>query len=131
MGFEIRIGDTRGMLNLCFPAASIEAVSGSFTRSWQRTQREMTPAEQAALDENVGRVDRHADGRDRRAPSAPATSCACRSATSSASSTRPAEPIEVSVNGKAEVRRARRSVSATRSHIRIEGPVRASRTHAA
>ena len=57
MSFEIRIGDTRGVLNICFPAASIEAVSGSFTRSWQRTQREMTPAEQAALDENIGRVD--------------------------------------------------------------------------
>ena len=57
MSFEIRIGDVRGVLNICFPAASIEAVSGSFTRSWQRTQREMTPTEQAALDENVGRVE--------------------------------------------------------------------------
>ena len=57
MSFDIRIGDTRGVLNFCFPAASIEAVSGSFTRSWQRTQREMTPAEQAALDENIGRVE--------------------------------------------------------------------------
>ena len=66
MSFEIRIGDTRGVLNICFPAASIEAVSGSFTRSWQRTQREMTPAEQAALDENIGRVDGHPVGRDRR-----------------------------------------------------------------
>ena len=66
MSFEIRIGDTRGVLNICFPAASIEAVSGSFTRSWQRTQREMTPAEQAALDENIGRVERHPVGRDRR-----------------------------------------------------------------
>ena len=66
MSFEIRIGETRGVLNICFPAASIEAVSGSFTRSWQRTRREMTPAEQAALDENVGRVEVTAVGRHRR-----------------------------------------------------------------
>ena len=56
MSFEIKIGDARGVLNVCFPATSIEAVSGSFTRSWERTRREMTVAEQAALDENVGRV---------------------------------------------------------------------------
>jgi flagellar motor switch protein FliM len=56
MSFEIKIGETRGVLNVCFPATSIEAVSGSFTRSWQRTQRDMTPNEQAVLDENVGRV---------------------------------------------------------------------------
>jgi flagellar motor switch protein FliM len=56
LGFEIRIGDTRGVLNVCIPATSIEAVSGSFTRSWQRTRREMRPAEHEALQDNVGRV---------------------------------------------------------------------------
>jgi len=56
MSFEIKISGTRGVLNICFPASSIEEVSGSFTRSWERAQRAMTPGEQAALDENVGRV---------------------------------------------------------------------------
>ena len=40
------------------------------------------------------------------------------------------EPIEVSVNGKAKFVAAP-VMSATRSHIRIDGPLRASRTHAA
>jgi flagellar motor switch protein FliM len=56
LGFEIRIGDTRGVLNFCIPAAAIEAVSGSFTRTWQRTKRQPTPAERAALHENLARL---------------------------------------------------------------------------
>jgi flagellar motor switch protein FliM len=56
LSFEIRIAETRGVLNLCIPASSIEAVSGSFTRSWQKTRREMSAVEQDALHENVGRV---------------------------------------------------------------------------
>jgi flagellar motor switch protein FliM len=129
MSFEIKIGETRGVLNVCFPATSIEAVSGSFTRSWQRARREMTMTEQAALDENVGRVNVTLAASIQAAIGAgdflrlqvgdvvglehPAT-----------------EPIEVSVNGKAKFVGAP-VVSATRSHIRIEGPVRSSRTHAA
>lgn len=56
LGFEIRIGDTRGVLNLCIPATTIEAVSGSFTRTWQRTKRQPTPAERVALHENLSRL---------------------------------------------------------------------------
>ena len=129
MSFEIRIGEVRGVLNICFPAASIEAVSGSFTRSWQRTQREMTPTEQVALDENVGRVE-------------VTLSAGIEAAIGAGDFLRlqvgdivglehPAgEPIEVRVNGKTKFVGAP-VASATRSHIRIEGPVRASRTHAA
>jgi flagellar motor switch protein FliM len=129
MSFEIKIGETRGVLNVCFPATSIEAVSGSFTRSWQRTRREMTATEQAALDENVGRVD-------------VTLSAGIHASIGAADFLRlqvgdvvglehPAgEPIEVSVNGKAKFVAAP-VVSATRSHIRIDGPIRASRTHAA
>ena len=129
MSFEIKIAETRGVLNVCFPATSIEAVSGSFTRSWQRTRREMTPIEQAALDENVGRVN-------------VTLSAGIHAAIGAGDFLRlqvgdvvglehPAgEPIEVSVNGKAKFVGAP-LVSATRSHIRIDGPIRASRTHAA
>jgi flagellar motor switch protein FliM len=56
LGFEIRIGETRGVLNLCIPATTIEAVSGSFTRSWQKTRRELGPAERQALTGNLGRL---------------------------------------------------------------------------
>lgn len=129
MSFEIKIAETRGVLNVCFPATSIEAVSGSFTRSWQRTRRQMTPTEQAALDENVGRVD-------------VTLSAGIHAAIGAGDFLRlqvgdvvgldhPAgEPIEVSVNGKAKFLGAP-AVSATRSHIRIDGPIRSSRTQAA
>jgi flagellar motor switch protein FliM len=56
LGFEIRIGETRGVLNVCIPASTIEAVSGSFTRSWQKTRRELGPAERQALSGNLSRL---------------------------------------------------------------------------
>jgi flagellar motor switch protein FliM len=129
MSFEIKIGETRGVLNVCFPATSIEAVSGSFTRSWQRTRREMSVGEQAALDENVGRV-------------SVTLSAGIHAAIGAGDFLRlqvgdivgldhPAgEPIEISVNGKPKFTGAP-LVSATRSHIRIDGPAGAARTQAA
>ena len=130
MSFEIKISGTRGVLNICFPASSIEEVSGSFTRSWERAQRAMTPGEQAALDENVGRVEVTLSAGIEAAIGAgdflrlkvgdvvglehPAT-----------------DPIDVRINGKTKFTGVP-VVSATRSQIRIEAPVRASRTtHAA
>jgi flagellar motor switch protein FliM len=56
LSFGIRIGEVRGVLNVCIPASSIEAVSGSFTRSWQKTRREPTPGECAALEDNLSRL---------------------------------------------------------------------------
>jgi flagellar motor switch protein FliM len=129
MSFEIKIGETRGVLNVCFPATSIEAVSGSFTRSWERTKREMTATEQDALDENIGRVN-------------VTVSAGIHAAIGAGDFLRlqvgdvvgldhPAgEPIEVRVNGKTKFLGAP-IVSATRSHIRIEGATRAFRTQAA
>jgi flagellar motor switch protein FliM len=89
----------------------------------------MTPAEQVALDENVGRVE-------------VTLSAGIEAAIGAGDFLRlqvgdivglehPAsEPIEVRVNGKAKFIGVP-VASATRSHIRIDGPVRASRTHAA
>ena len=37
--FDIRVGDARGMLNLCVPAAGIEAIGSTFTQSWYRNRR--------------------------------------------------------------------------------------------
>jgi flagellar motor switch protein FliM len=54
--FDIRIGETRGMLNLCIPASAIEAVGDSFAQGWHRTRRQPTPDEESWLHANLGRV---------------------------------------------------------------------------
>jgi len=129
MSFEIKIGETRGVLNVCFPATSIEAVSGSFTRSWQRTRREMTLTEQAALDENIGRVNVTLEAGIHAAIGA--GDFLRLQVGDIVGLEHPAhEPIEISINGKPKFHGAP-VVSATRSHVRIEAPARATRTHAA
>jgi flagellar motor switch protein FliM len=42
IGFDMRIGDARGMLNFCLPATAIETVGDSFTHTWYRSHREPT-----------------------------------------------------------------------------------------
>jgi flagellar motor switch protein FliM len=54
--FDIRIAETRGMVNLCIPAAAIEAVGEAFEQGWQRTRKQPTPEEEAWLHANLGRV---------------------------------------------------------------------------
>jgi flagellar motor switch protein FliM len=128
LGFEVKIGETRGALNICFPAASIEAVSGSFTHSWQRTRREMTPGEQAAIAENVGRVNvtLHAG-----IQAAIGTGDFLKLQVGDiVGLDHPAhEPIDVHVNGKAKFTGAP-IASATRSQIRIQSVAHSS-NHAA
>jgi flagellar motor switch protein FliM len=54
--FDVRIADTRGMVNLCIPAAAIEAVGEAFEQGWQRTRKQPTADEEAWLHANLGRV---------------------------------------------------------------------------
>ena len=54
--FDIRIADTRGMVNLCIPAAAIEAVGEAFAQGWQRTRRQPSADEESWLHANLGRV---------------------------------------------------------------------------
>ena len=54
--FDIRIAETRGMLNLCIPASAIEAVGDSFAHGWHRTRRLPTSDEETWLHANLGRV---------------------------------------------------------------------------
>jgi flagellar motor switch protein FliM len=54
--FDVRIGDTRGMVNLCIPAAAIEAVGEAFEHGWQRIRKQPTAEEEARLHANLGRV---------------------------------------------------------------------------
>jgi flagellar motor switch protein FliM len=54
--FELRIGDVRGMVNLCIPASIIESAGGHFVQAWHRQRREPTHTERAWLRENLSRV---------------------------------------------------------------------------
>jgi flagellar motor switch protein FliM len=56
LAFDIRIGGSRGMLNICIPTTVIETFGASFTQGWYRTKREPTHEERAALLENLARV---------------------------------------------------------------------------
>jgi flagellar motor switch protein FliM len=56
VGFDIRIGDARGMLNFCIPAAAVESVGTSFVQTWHRTRREPTAQDRLQLLENLARV---------------------------------------------------------------------------
>jgi flagellar motor switch protein FliM len=54
--FEMRIGATRGMINLCIPASIIEIMVGSFAQAWHAHRREPTVNERAWLHENLSRA---------------------------------------------------------------------------
>lgn len=54
--FAIRVGETRGTLNLSLPAVAMETVGESFAQAWQRTRRQPTADESQRLAENLGRV---------------------------------------------------------------------------
>jgi flagellar motor switch protein FliM len=56
MVFDVRVGDARGMLNLCIPAAAIEAVGETFAQGWNRPRRQPTAEETAFLSSNLGRI---------------------------------------------------------------------------
>jgi flagellar motor switch protein FliM len=54
--FEVRIGVTTGMINLCIPASIVEIMVGSFAQAWHRHRREPTESERAWLHENLARA---------------------------------------------------------------------------
>lgn len=56
LGFDVRICDARGMLNICIPASAIESVGAGFTQTWHRTRREPTETDRRHLLANLGRV---------------------------------------------------------------------------
>lgn len=53
---DARIGDARGMINLCFPASIVESAGGHFVQAWHQQRREPTPNERVWLRENLARV---------------------------------------------------------------------------
>jgi flagellar motor switch protein FliM len=56
LGFDIRLGDARGMLNLCLPASAIEAIGSRFAQTWHRFRRDPTAIDRQHLHENLGKV---------------------------------------------------------------------------
>jgi flagellar motor switch protein FliM len=49
LSFDIRIGEVRGLLNLCIPASTLEASGAQFTQSWHRTHRQPSPDQHSFL----------------------------------------------------------------------------------
>ncbi len=56
LGFDVRIGESRGMLSICIPAASIESMEDKVAQGWHRQPRTPTDVEQTHLRANLGRV---------------------------------------------------------------------------
>jgi flagellar motor switch protein FliM len=56
LGFDVRIGESRGMLSICIPAASIESMEDKVAQGWHRQPRQPTETEQRYLRVNLGRV---------------------------------------------------------------------------
>lgn len=54
--FDVRLGDARGMMNFCIPAATIEAIGEVFTQGYYRTRRESSPAQREHLKRSLSRV---------------------------------------------------------------------------
>ncbi|MBI4264093.1 MAG: flagellar motor switch protein FliM [Acidobacteria bacterium] len=56
LSFDIKLGDRRGGLRLCIPAAAIESMEDKVAQGWHRTRLEPTPLQAAHLHANLGRV---------------------------------------------------------------------------
>jgi len=56
IGFDMKIGDARGMLNFCLPATMIESVGESFTHSWYRSNRPTSAGDTESMRQNLGRL---------------------------------------------------------------------------
>ena len=124
LSFEIRISETRGVLNVCIPATSIEAVSGSFTRSWEKTRRELTPTERIALDDNLSRVTVTLEaGLESAIEAGDVLKLTVGDVISLEHSAR--APIELRVNGKSKFL-ATPIAAGTRTQVRLVEPARAS-----
>jgi len=56
LGFEVRVGDTRGLLSLCIPASAIDSVRARFSRDLPRSVRQPSEADRQRLREVLARV---------------------------------------------------------------------------
>jgi flagellar motor switch protein FliM len=56
LSFDVKVGEARGMLNLCIPATAIESMEDKVAQGWQRTKRLASEVELGYLRANIGRV---------------------------------------------------------------------------
>ena len=56
LGFDVRIGESRGMLSICIPASSIESMEDKVAQGWHRQPRPPTDQEDRRLRINLGRL---------------------------------------------------------------------------
>lgn len=56
MTFDLKVGEARGLLNICVPASVIEASGGNISQSWQQARRERTPLEAQWLSDSLGQA---------------------------------------------------------------------------
>jgi flagellar motor switch protein FliM len=56
LGFDVRMGESRGMLSICIPATSIESMEDKVAQGWHRQPRQPTDLEQTRLRVNLGRL---------------------------------------------------------------------------
>ena len=54
--FELKVGEVRGLINLCIPTNVVETAGTQFSNTWQRQRRELTATERGWLDENLLRM---------------------------------------------------------------------------
>ena len=54
--FDVKVGDVRGLIQLCIPTNVVETAGTYFARAWQRQRRDLTPTERTWLEESLGRV---------------------------------------------------------------------------
>jgi flagellar motor switch protein FliM len=54
--FTMRVGEARGLLNLCLPAGLVEASGTNFVQPGRRQRRDPTPTETSWMTENLSRV---------------------------------------------------------------------------
>ncbi len=56
IGFDVKIGEARGMLNFCLPASMIETVGEAFTHSWYRANRPSSAVDLDDLRQMLGQL---------------------------------------------------------------------------
>ncbi len=56
VNFDLKVGEARGLLNICMPASVIEASGTNLGQSWQHSKRDRTVVEEQWLSESLGAI---------------------------------------------------------------------------
>jgi flagellar motor switch protein FliM len=56
LGFDMKVGDVRGLLHVCLPASIVEVDGLTFNQGWHQSAPNATSAQRTHLIENLGRV---------------------------------------------------------------------------